>query len=189
MVYFNVLTVDANFHLKQRISAQYARWVAEEEVMLMDGFIRDFDENNSPIGLEKFTEKVYRIPGGKDFFSKRIVVTDNMNIKELREYIQHLDANEADSRKYRANLWYKYSFPLASLVMVLIAIPFSFMMGNKGALFGIGIAIGISVIFWFTFAVFRSFGANGVLSPFLSAFAPIIVFMGVSIYLYVNVKT
>ena len=60
--------------------------------------------------------------------------------------------------------------------MVFIAIPFSFLMGNRGALFGIGIAVGISMVYWGTLGIFSSLGATAVLSPLLSAFAPLVLF-------------
>ena len=74
-------------------------------------------------------------------------------------------------------------------IMVLIAIPFSFMMGNRGTLYGIGIAVGISMVFWGAIGIFSALGSTTVLSPFLSAFAPLFLFAALSIYLFVNIKT
>jgi lipopolysaccharide export LptBFGC system permease protein LptF len=71
----------------------------------------------------------------------------------------------------------------------LIAIPFSFIMGSRGTLFGIGMAVAISMIFWFVFAVFSALGTAGILSPFISAFGPLFLFTAVSIYLFINIKT
>ncbi len=97
--------------------------------------------------------------------------------------------NKSDTKKYEAQLYHKYAFPLSCLVMVLIAIPFSFMMGNKGTLYGIGIAVGVSIIFWGAFGVFSAMGSAALLSPFLSAFAPIFLFSALSIYMFLHVKT
>ncbi len=47
--------------------------------------------------------------------------------------------------------------------MVLIAIPFSFKMGKKGTLFGIGIAVGISMVFWGIFGISSAMGSSGIL--------------------------
>jgi lipopolysaccharide export system permease protein len=112
-----------------------------------------------------------------------------MNIEQIKDYIAYLKRNQSNPRKFEAKLYYKYAFPFSSLVMVLIAIPFSFMMGNRGTLYGIGIAVGISMVFWGAIGIFSALGSTTVLSPFLSAFAPLFLFAALSIYLFVNIKT
>ncbi len=185
---FNVIYLDDSFSLKKRISSNSARWENDTELILEDGFERDF-KDNSPLNYKEFSEKPIIIEEGKEFFIKKIKDSRYMNIKALKEYIRYLERNKSDTKIYEAQLQNRYAFPLASLVMVLIAIPFSFMMGKKGTLYGIGFAIGISIIFWGTFAVFSALGSAALLSPFLSAFAPLFIFSGISIYLFMHVKT
>lgn len=185
---FNVIYLDGSFSIKKRISSESAQWENETELVLEDGFERDFKDNN-PLNFKKFTEKRLVIGEGKDLFTKKIKDDRNMNIKALKEYIRYLEKNKSDTKRYEAKLHNKYAFPFSSLVMVLIAIPFSFMMGKKGTLYGIGFAIGISIIFWGAFGVFSALGSAALLSPFLSAFAPIFIFSGISIYLFMHVKT
>ncbi|MCI0470200.1 MAG: LptF/LptG family permease, partial [Candidatus Aminicenantes bacterium] len=122
-------------------------------------------------------------------FTLRIASSEYMNIKELKEYISYLEKNRSSTAKYEAKLYYKYAFPFSSLIMVLIAIPFSFIMGSRGALFGIGMAVGIAMVFWFVFAVFSALGSGAILSPFISAFAPLFIFIAISSYLFINIKT
>ncbi|MCP4147434.1 MAG: YjgP/YjgQ family permease [bacterium] len=185
---FNMLTLDDKFHIKKRISGTYAHWSGKNQLILEDGFERDFSEN-SPVNFIEFDEKRITLPEGRESFTKKIRDHRYMNIAALENYIAYLKKNGSDTRKYEAQLQSKYAFPFSSLVMVLIAIPFSFMMGNKGTLYGIGIAVGISIIFWGAFGIFSAMGSTTLLSPFLSAFAPIFIFSGVSIYLFINVKT
>ncbi|MCP5051329.1 MAG: YjgP/YjgQ family permease [bacterium] len=185
---FNILEMNDDFTFKRRVHAGSARWVGPQELKLEMGFERNF-RNNEPGNIRTFTAKQVKIPGGRELFTKRIAFPEYMNIKTLDSYIAYLEEKNSDTRKYRARKFYKYAFPLASLMMVLIAIPFSFIMGNKGTLFGIGIAIGISMIFWFVFAVSSALGTAGILSPFISAFAPIFLFMSISFYLFMNIKT
>jgi lipopolysaccharide export system permease protein len=122
-------------------------------------------------------------------FTEKIDFPEFMNIKTLKAYIKYLKEKKSNTQKYEAKLYYKYAYPFSSLVMVLIAIPFSFLMGNRGTFFGIGIAIGISMVFWFAFAMFSALGSAAILSPFISAFAPIFIFTAASIYLFMNIKT
>ena len=112
-----------------------------------------------------------------------------MNSRELKEYIRFLEKKRSDPLRYQAQLYNNYAFPFSSLVMVFIAIPFSFLMGNRGALFGIGIAVGISMVYWGALGIFSSVGATGVLSPLLSAFAPLVLFSLISVFLFFKIKT
>lgn len=188
-VNFNVLYMGENFKPTKRISAKFARWSDnEEEIILEDGFERNIRGDN-PVGYETFELKPMKVAGGRSLFTKKISFPKFMNIKNLKRYITYLEEKKSDTQKFEAKLYYKYAFPLSSLMMVLIAIPFSFLMGNRGTLFGIGVAIGISMVFWFSFAVFSALGGAAILSPFISAFAPIFIFTAVSIYLFMNVKT
>jgi lipopolysaccharide export LptBFGC system permease protein LptF len=180
--------MDENFSPNKRISAKFAKWSNDTEIILQTGFERSF-RDNVPLGFFKFTSKKLNIRGGRELFTKKIAFPQYMNINNLKRYIRYLEEKKSDTQKYEAQLYYKYAFPLSSLVMVLIAIPFSFLMGKKGTLFGIGVAIGISMFFWFTFAVFSALGSAAILSPFISAFAPLFIFAIISAYLFMNVKT
>jgi LPS export ABC transporter permease LptF/LPS export ABC transporter permease LptG len=187
-VYFNVIVLDDAFALKKRILAENAHWENETELILKDGFERDF-KDNMPISFEKFDKRRISINEGKDIFKIKIKDHRYMNTTVLREYINYLKKNNSNTSRYEAQLHNRYSFPLSCLVMVLIAIPFSFMMGKKGTLYGIGFAVGISIIFWGAFGIFSALGSVAVLSPFMSAFAPIFIFSAVSFYLFMNIKT
>ncbi|MCP5102315.1 MAG: YjgP/YjgQ family permease, partial [bacterium] len=185
---FNIIVLDESFSLKKRIAAKFAHWADDTELILEDGFEREF-KNNAPLDYKDFTEKKVIIAEGEGIFKRKIRDFRYMNITALKQYIRNLKKNKSDATRYEAQLQNKYAFPFASLVMVLIAIPFSFSMGKKGALYGIGFAVGVSIIFWGTFGIFTALGSTALLSPFLSAFAPLFIFSGISIYMFINLKT
>jgi LPS export ABC transporter permease LptG len=188
IINFNIIHMDDQFSVKKRVSAKAAGWVSRNELILENGFERDY-ENNFPVNFKSFERKKIRVEEGEDLFTIKVASSQYMNIKELREYIKYLQKNRSETGKYEAKLYYKYAFPFSSLIMVLIAIPFSFIMGSRGALFGIGMAVGISMVFWFVFAVFSALGSASILSPFISAFGPLFIFVAVSTYLFINIKT
>ena len=188
IINFNVVYLDEHFGLRKRISCESAKWLDDHDLSLRKGFERNYRDNR-PVGFNKFAVKKMKIEKGKDLFTQKIAFPQNMNIKNLKRYILYLKEKRSNTEKYEAKLYYKYAYPLSSLVMVLIAVPFSFLMGNRGTFFGIGIAIAISMAFWFAFAVFSALGSAALLSPFISSFAPIFIFTAISIYLFMNIKT
>ncbi|MCK4835255.1 MAG: LptF/LptG family permease [Candidatus Aminicenantes bacterium] len=185
---FNVIRFNDDFELERRIFAGSAAWSGEKELHLKNGFERAFKEN-MPVDFVTFDSKKIGVKDGRSIFTKKISFSEFMNISELKRYINYLVRNKSDPTRYRAKLYYKYAFPFSSLVMVFIAIPFSFMMGNKGTLYGIGIAVGISMIFWGAIGMFSALGSSAILPPLLSAFAPLLLFGAVSFYLFINIKT
>jgi len=185
---FNAIYLDPNFSIKRRITTNFAQWNNDKELILDSGFERKY-RGNEPYYFTKFSSRHMEISEGKDLFTSKIAFPRYMNIETLKRYIQYLKDKKAETHKYEAQLYYKYAFPLSSVMMVLIAIPFSFLMGYRGTLFGIGIAVAMSIIFWFAFGFFNALGSAGLLSPFLSAFAPIFIFAALSTYLFINVKT
>ncbi len=185
---FNVFRFNNRFEIKNRIIARTAEWKGDKTLLLKNGFIR-FYKDDLPADFREFKSKKIEVKEGKSIFTKKISYSEFMNIAELKSYINYLIRNKSDPVKYEAKLYYKYAFPFSSLVMVLIAIPFSFIMGNKGTLYGIGIAVGISMIFWGAIGIFSALGASAILPPFLSAFAPMLLFGAVSVALIINIKT
>ena len=81
----------------------------------------------------------------------------------------------------------KVALPFVSFVMVVLGLPFGFRSGKKGSLYGIGMGIGLVVIYYATFAVLSALGQIGFLPPFLAAWAPNILFTGLGTYMMLTV--
>ncbi len=187
-VNFNVIELDGRFRLRRRLSARSATWKGERTLLLRDGFSREF-RDNLPAALAEFAEMRLALAENRRYFSEKVRFTGAMNSGELRAYIRYLESKRSDPLRYRAQLYNNYAFPFSSLVMVFIAIPFSFLMGNRGALFGIGIAVGVSVAYWGALGIFNSLGTTGALAPLAAAFAPLALFTLLSAFLFARIRT
>jgi LPS export ABC transporter permease LptF/LPS export ABC transporter permease LptG len=187
-VNFNILYMDQDFSLERRVSAGAAFWSGEHTLRLRDGFVRSF-KGGFPTDQQFFKEMPLTIAEDRQFFIQKIKFSGAMNSSELKEYIRYLQKNHSDPMRYQAQLYYNYAFPFSCLVMVFIAIPFSFLMGNRGALFGIGIAVGVSMVYWGALGIFSALGATGSMSPLLAAFAPLVIFSLISAVLFFKIKT
>ena len=94
-----------------------------------------------------------------------------------------------NSVSYQVDLYTKLSFPLVSLIVVLIGIPFAFSMGKRGALVGLGLSMAIVVIYWVALSVFRSLGSAELLSPLLAAWGANLIFGLMGLYLLFTLRT
>jgi lipopolysaccharide export LptBFGC system permease protein LptF len=112
-----------------------------------------------------------------------------MGFGELRRYIASLEARGFDVAKYRVQLHRKLAFPAVGLVMTLLAVPFSFIVARRGALYGIGIAIVIAIVYWAVLGIFEALGNSALLHPALAAWAPNVLFGAVGLYLILTLET
>jgi lipopolysaccharide export LptBFGC system permease protein LptF len=56
-------------------------------------------------------------------------------------------------------------------------------------MFGIGVGILLSIVYWTALSLFGALGAGGWISPMLGAWAPNILFGAAALYLLLTVKT
>lgn len=155
---------------------------------LRDGWFRTF-EGSQPRGFE--VRKTWELGGveGRDAFLREWKEPARMNMAELRAYAAGVETMGFDARRLRVSLQSKAAFPLVSLVMTLLGVPFAFMMGKRGTLAGLGLAVAIAMVYWGAIAVFRGLGNVGVLTPFLAAWAPNIFFGSAGVALMIRLRT
>jgi LPS export ABC transporter permease LptG len=123
------------------------------------------------------------------YFRKEEPESDTLDFAALRTHIGVLEALGLDVVKLRVQLHRKLSFPLVSAVMTLIGIPFAFVVGRRGALYGIGLSIVIAIVYWTVLSVFEALGNNALLPPLLAAWAPNLLFAAAGLYLMLTLET
>lgn len=61
-----------------------------------------------------------------DMISTVMITPDNMSIRNLYRYIDHLESNKQATTRYEVAMWKKLFYPLTVLVMIGLALPFSY---------------------------------------------------------------
>lgn len=107
-----------------------------------------------------------------------LVLPEKMSAWNLYSYIKHLTINKQNTTRYEIAIWAKVIYPLACLVMVILALPFSFIQqrttGASGKVVS-GIALGI--VYIILNRVFSHLGLLNNWSPLFSATMPTLVFL------------
>lgn len=124
-----------------------------------------------------------------EYFSTEETAPERMNFRQLRNYIDELQASGYTILKHEVALHRKFAFPAVTLVMTLIAVPFAVTTGKRGALYGIGIGIVLALVYHTAGSVFAAFGAGGLIPPLLAAWAPNLLFGAAAAYLLLTVRT
>ena len=78
-----------------------------------------------------------------------------MSYTELSRYITDLKQSGFDTKRLSVQLNTKIAYPLITLVMAILAIPFALSMGKQGSLAGIATAIGLAIAYWVVALIFR----------------------------------
>jgi len=179
-----------NFGLAQRIYANRVRWSpALQKWVCEQGWQRDFRgaaiQTYRPYEVSIFS--VLNEP--PPYFKKEVKQFTEMNYEELKRYIRDLQVSGFDVVRLRVQLEKKFAYPLITLVMAVLAVPFALSAGRRGAVAGIAIAVSIAVIYWTISGLAESMGNVSQLPPGLAAWAPDMFFGLVGGYLILKVPT
>jgi LPS export ABC transporter permease LptG len=143
---------------------------------------------DAPVRYDVIEERVLNLEPPK-YFEASVPKPDQMSLGELRTYIAQLRASGASASAYLVELQRKVAFPLVTVVMTLIAVPFAITTGRRGALYGVGIGIVLAIVYFIVMSVFAAMGQGGVLTPVLAAWAPNLMFSALAAYMILTVRT
>jgi LPS export ABC transporter permease LptG/LPS export ABC transporter permease LptF len=180
----------ATFSLQRRIFAASARWDPQVNNWVFDnGWERTFSGETiasyQPFSVATFPE-IREQPG---YFKKEYIPSQEMSYTELSRYIDDLKQSGFDTKRLSVQLNKKVAYPLITLVMAILAIPFALSMGKKGSLTGIATAIGLAITYWVIALIFESLGNVNTLPAVLAAWTPDLLFGITGAYLLLRTPT
>jgi LPS export ABC transporter permease LptG len=123
------------------------------------------------------------------YFKKEVKQFTEMNYEELKKYIHDLQQSGFDVVRLKVQLQKKFAFPLITLVMAILAVPFALSAARRGAITGVATAVAIAVIYWTVSGLAESMGNVSQLPPGLAAWAPDLFFGLIGGYLILKVPT
>ena len=180
----------SSFALNKRIFAARAHWSPElNRFVFEDGWIREF--NGTAIKAFKvFDVSTFAELGeNPDYFKKEIKQYTEMNSSQLSRYIQDMQQSGFDVVRLKVQWQKKFAYPIITLVMAVLAVPFSLRAARRGALTGVAVALGIAVVYFLTSGLFEAMGNLNQLPPALAAWAPDLLFALAGGYMILKVPT
>ena len=173
---------DPDYRLLSISQARTGRYQHDNTWQLEDVVLTRFEEGHTAVArmaqLEWHSVLTPRI------LSVLLVPPEKMSMFTLYSYVRHLKENHQEAGRYEIALWTKFIYPLAVVVMMFLALPFSYMNAREG---GVSLRIFIGIMLGLTYhVVSRLFGHIGTLAgwpPMLAAFAPTTLFLILSLTL------
>jgi LPS export ABC transporter permease LptF/LPS export ABC transporter permease LptG len=187
----NVFELDpTTFEIHRRIYAARAHWDRQEKIWILEfGWIREF-EHGQVIRYTPFTaDGLTELNEPPSYFNREVRQSYQMTWWELERYIGDLQQAGFDVARLSVQLQKKISFPLVAPIIILLAIPFSILVGSRGAVGGLALGVGIAVVYWAASALTEAMGSVGQLPPTMAAWAPDTVFAFLGLYFFLKMPT
>jgi LPS export ABC transporter permease LptG len=187
-----VLEIDPrNFQLRRRIFASRARWSESQKVWVLEGgWVRDFSDGTivryeqlPPVtSLPELTEP-------PTYFNREVRQAFQLSWRELSVYIDGLHRAGFDVSSLTVQWHRKLAFPIVAPVIMLLAIPFAFLVGTRGALGGVALGVAIGIVYWSLAELLQAMGGVGQLPPLVAAWSPDIIFFFFGLYFFFKMPT
>ena len=191
MIGVSVYEIDPKtFALSREVAAERARWEPRLKTWVFEnGWARDLkgtvETSFKPFQATTFQE----LDEPPNYFMKEVKQDKQMNYIELERYIRELQQSGFDTVPLRVQLYKKFSAPIFALIMAMISIPFAFLVGNRGAMAGIGVSIAIAMAYWGVDKFFEQIGNVNHLPPAVAAWSPDALFALAGMYLMLRMRS
>jgi lipopolysaccharide export system permease protein len=172
--------------ITKRIDAEAGRfsgiWTFSKAV------VRNFDSLGNETVMSGQTVNMPELAEKPADFMKRSKPVEEMNFLEISRFVKkHRRAGE-DVAKEEVELNYRFSFPLITVILLIICLPLSVVLKKGGVAIGLGISIILAFVYWGMIQSCRAYGVAGLLPPLLAAWLPNIVFSIVALAMALGIK-
>ena len=171
-----VFEFDDNGRLRSLVFADSGAYINESQRWRLQGIVQTLIDKENVIS-QTARAAYWGTDVTTDILSVFMIRPDQLSAFQLFKYISHLQENGQETESYELAFWTKIATPLATAVMVILAIPFVFRSvrsGGYGSSLFVGIMLGLSF-----FVLDKGFGLIIQIfdiSPLLGAFLPTIIF-------------
>ena len=148
---------------------------------------RDFDNMHETLTRGERMDTIIPVLPKELFYT--IENAQMMTNTELKGYIDTQRRRGAGNvQAFEIEWWKRWASPIGAFIMTLLGVTLSSkkVRGGMGKNLGIGVALSAFYILFST--VSTTFAVNGVMSPFMSAWLPNFMFLGVGLFLYIRVS-
>ena len=177
----HIYEFDENFKLRSISVAKKGeyedeRWSLSEVTQTKFNTFKKIEQNN--IQTQLFNKANWKSLIRPELLNVLLVAPEKMSVWNLYSFIQHLQSNKQKTTRYDVALWSKMIYPLACMVMVILALPFGFIQqrsGGTSAKLFIGVMLGVA--YQILNRVFIHLGVLNDWPPLMSAITPTIIFL------------
>ena len=171
-----VYEFDEKYRLKSLSEAESGTYVPPDHWHLVNVAQTHFEDHQPRVATH--AELNWSSALNPDLLSVLIVSPDKMSALTLFQYIRHLNINQQKSERYEIALWKKLIYPLATLVMMALALPFAYKHDRVSAV-SVKVFAGVmlGILFQMLNGMFAHLGVINSWRPLVAAITPSIMFL------------
>lgn len=171
-----VYTFDADYRLRTISEAETGNYVPSGHWRLTNVAHTLLANDRAHVERQDLLE--WRSALSPDILSILLVVPERMSLVNLYQYIRHLSDNQQRTQRYEIALWKKLIYPLATLVMIALALPFAYA-HDRMAVVSVKVFIGVmlGILFHMLNGMFSHLGVINSWKPLVSAVTPSVMFL------------
>lgn len=181
LVGITIYEFDKNHRLTKSLFAQSA--IYQKSHWLLKNVVES-SINERKVVTKNYIEFIFPVRLNPKLLQLSKDEPEDLSLKQLRRYMRFLDENHLKDANYNFAFWNRILQPVATLVMMLLAVPFVF--GPlRSTTRGLRILVGILLGFGF-YILNQFFGPISVVyqfPPFLAALLPMLIFALVGLFL------
>jgi lipopolysaccharide export system permease protein len=155
------------------------------KILLLDGVESHTGKDGFVSGQQRFKQMDIPLGDTSALYGGSLTAFE-MNSKELKQEVTAEKNSGEDARQDEMVLQEKFAMPAASLIAVIMALPLAARFGRHGRAVGALMTIAAMVVYYLCMAATNAMGKNGVMSTWLAAWMPNIVFGVIGLALLVK---
>lgn len=183
---FIIIQLDKNGKLQKRFDGKEAvyqnrLWFAKNvEVRFFDA-----ETIESYVDYDTLTLPIKEKPGD---FTDEVRAIEELQVWELYRYIKQLKIAGVKSTKPSVEFHYRFSASFIGIILILLSLPLAVKIRKGGVMFGLGLGLLFSFIYWGLVQVFKAYGQSGIIAPFWSAWLVNFIYLILDGYFLVSIK-
>jgi lipopolysaccharide export system permease protein len=155
----------------------------KEKFILHNGLLRKYGKEGFVNYEAKFrTMEIEFNIGNNTIFSDQKSIQEQSS-GEAAKQLSEFRNRGIDTRAMEVDYHLKFSLPLATFFVALIAAPIGIKFARMGTYFGVAISIALVFVWYVTYTIGRSLGGTGALQPLLAAWIQNIAFGVIGLFL------
>jgi LPS export ABC transporter permease LptF/LPS export ABC transporter permease LptG len=178
------------FHIKRRVFANQAQWSDSQKVWILEsGWVRDF-RDGAIERYDKFSATALpELNEPPTYFNREVLQASQLSFRQLGSYIEQLRHAGFDVSALTVQWYVKIAFPLIAPVSMLLAIPYAFRVGGRGAIGGVAVGLAVGIAYFSLARLLEAMGGVGQMPPPFAAFAPDLIFYFAGMYFFFKMPT
>jgi lipopolysaccharide export system permease protein len=169
--------------------AERATWTPKRGWKLERGYVRELFADGREVTTHFDTLRVAGLVETPEDLLGEPKAPEAMGYKEMSRFVGAIERSGGDANPLKVERAQKLAIPMAVMVIVLFGAPLVTSSQRGGTAYGVGVSLGVTIVYMLLFRVGKAVGSSGAVDPTLAAWFPNALFLTAGVALMSRVRT